>query len=80
MPSEEELGRMVRSTAESWQPSHGPDWSNLLMRAGNAGPSTWVLYTAASAALVVILITAFLVGSYFHLGALAPQSVPVNLH
>jgi hypothetical protein len=79
-PTDEELGRLIRSTVESWQPRRGPDWSNLLVRLGNAGPPAWLLYTTASAALVVILLAAFLVGSYLHLGALAPQPVPANLH
>ena len=38
-----------------------------------AGPSPWVVYTTASAALVVILISAFIVGSWLQIGALAPQ-------
>ena len=79
-PTEEDVSRMVRSTVESWQPRRGPDWSNLMVRLGNAGPAPWVLYTAASAALVVILLAAFIVGSYLQLGALAPQPVPANLH
>jgi hypothetical protein len=32
-----------------------------------------VLYPAASAALVVILVTAYVVGSWLQIGALAPQ-------
>jgi hypothetical protein len=79
-PSEDELGRMIRSSVESWQPRRGADWSNLLVRAGANGPPAWLLYTAASAALIVILLAAYLVGSYLHLGALAPQPVQVNLH
>jgi hypothetical protein len=79
-PSEDDLGRMIRTTVETWRPRRGPDWSNVMMRVGNAGPPAWVLYTAASAALVVILLAAFLVGSYLHLGALGPQQVPANLH
>jgi hypothetical protein len=78
-PSEDDLGRMIRETVQTWQPKRGPDWPDILMRL-SAGPSPWLLYTAASAALVVILVTAFLVGSWFHLGALAPQPVPANIH
>jgi len=28
----------------------------------------------------VILLAAFLVGSYYQIGALAPQSIPANIH
>ena len=41
-------------------------------------PSPLVLYTVASAALVVILVAAFIVGSALQIGALAPQ--PINSH
>ncbi len=63
-PSDDDLGRMIRNTVESWRPQRGP----------------WLLYTAASAALVVILLAAFLVGSALQIGALGPQPVPSNLH
>ncbi len=79
-PSDEDLGRMIRDGVQAWQPRRGPDWPELLMRIAGSGPSTWVLYTAASAALVVILVTAFLVGSYLGIGALAPQPIPEHLH
>ncbi len=79
-PSEDDdVRRMVRGGVHAWQPRRGPDFSDLLLRIG-AGPSPWVLYTAASAALVVILLVAFLVGSYLQIGALAPQPVPANIH
>jgi hypothetical protein len=79
-PSDDDLGRMIRTTVESWQPRRGPDWAGVLIRLANSGPPAWLLYTAASAALVVILLAAFLVGSALHIGALGPQSVPSNLH
>ena len=79
-PSEADLGRMIRSEVESWTPRRGPDWPGLLIRIAGSGPSPWVIYTAASAALVVILISAFLVGSWLQLGALAPQPVEVHIH
>lgn len=79
-PSDDDLGRMLRTTVESWQPRHGPDWTGVLIRLANSGPPAWLLYTAASAALVVILLAAFLVGSALQIGALGPQSVPSNLH
>jgi energy-converting hydrogenase Eha subunit F len=47
--------------------------------AGN-GPPPWMLYSVASVALVVILISAFIVGSYLQIGALAPQPIPSNFH
>jgi hypothetical protein len=79
-PSDDELERIIRSTVDTWKPKRGPDWPSMVVRLGNLGPPAWLVYTAASAALVVILVTAFLVGSALHLGALAPQSVPENLH
>jgi hypothetical protein len=78
-PSDDDVRRMVRGGVQAWQPHRGPDFSALMLRAG-AGPSPWVLYTAASAALVVIILVAFLVGSYFQIGALAPQPIPANIH
>jgi hypothetical protein len=70
---------MIRSTVESWQPRRGPDWSDVIIRLAKSGPPAWLLYTAASAALVLILLTAYLVGSALQIGALGPQSVPANL-
>lgn len=71
---------MIRNTVESWTPRRGPDWSDVLIRLAGSGPPTWLLYTAASAALVVILLAAFLVGSALQIGALGPQSIPANIH
>ena len=80
-PSEdEELGRMIRSTVESWSPRRGPDWPGVLIRIAGTAPPAWLVYSAASAVLVVILITAFLVGSAMHLGALGPQQVQLPGH
>lgn len=78
-PSEESIGRMIRETVQSWQPQRGPDWPGLLMRVAGTAPPTWLVYTAASLALVVILLAAFLVGSALHIGALAPQPVQEHL-
>lgn len=78
-PSDDDVRRLVRGGVQAWQPRRGPDFSDLMLRVG-AGPAPWVLYTAASAALVVILLVAFLVGSYFQIGALAPQPLPANIH
>jgi hypothetical protein len=50
-----------------------------MVRIAGTGPPAWVLYTSASAALVVILLAAFLIGSALSLGALAPQPIQVNL-
>ena len=77
-PSEADVSRMIRAKVETWKPRHGPDWSDLMIRLAAAGPSPWVVYTTASAALVVILITAFIIGSWLQIGALAPQ--PINSH
>ena len=71
---------MIRDGVQAWQPSRGADWPDLLMRIAGSGPSALVLYSAASAALVVILVVAFLVGSYLQIGALAPQPIPSHLH
>lgn len=80
MPSEADLGRMIRSTVDTWKPPRGPDWTSLMVRIARTGPPAWLLYTSASAALVVILVAAYLVGSALQLGALAPQPVPGNIH
>ena len=80
MPSEADLGRMIRTTDDEWRPRRGPDWSDLMARVAGTGPPAWLLYTTASAALVVILLAAFLIGSALQLGSLAPQSIPANLH
>ncbi len=78
MPSEADVSRAIRAEVETWTPRRGPDWSNLMIRLAAAGPSPWVIYTAASAALVVILVAAFVVGTYLQIGALAPQ--PIDTH
>ena len=80
MPSEPELARMIRTEVDSWTPRRGPDWTDVLIRIAGSGPSPWVVYTAASAALVLILVSAFLIGSWLQVGALAPQPAQVHLH
>lgn len=80
MPSEADLSRMIRSEVETWKPRRGPDWPDILIRIASSGPSPWVIYTAASAALVVILIAAFLVGSALDLGGLGLQPAQVHLN
>jgi hypothetical protein len=79
-PSDDDVARMVRDGVEAWQPKRGADWPDLMVRIAGSGPPAWALYTAASAALVVILVTAFLIGSALQIGALAPQSIPAHLH
>lgn len=74
-PSDDDVRRMVRGGVQAWRPRRGPDFSDLMLRIG-AGPSPWVLYTVASAALAMILLVAFLVGMYFQV---APQPVPANI-
>jgi len=76
-PSEVDVARMIRAEVESWNPRRGPDWTDILIRMAGNGPSPWVVYTTASAALVVILIAAYLIGSALQLGALAP---PADVH
>ena len=79
-PSESDVSRMIRVEVETWKPRRGPDWSDLMIRLAAAGPSPWVVYTTASAALVVILIGAFLIGSWLQVGALAPQPIVTHVH
>lgn len=79
-PSETDVSRMIRAEVETWKPRRGPDWSDMMIRLAAAGPSPWAIYTMASAALVVILITAFLVGSWLQIGALAPQPISTHVH
>ena len=74
-PSETDVSRMVRAEVETWKPRRGPDWSELMVRLAATGPAPWVVYSTASAALVVILFGAFLVGSWFQLGGLGLQPV-----
>jgi hypothetical protein len=78
-PSEAAVARMLREGVETWVPRRGPDWMGLMARVAGNGPSPLMLYSVASAALVVILVTAFIIGSYLQIGALAPQPVNSNL-
>ena len=80
-PSEADVSRMIRAEVETWKPRRGPDWSELMVRLAATGPSPWVVYSAASAALVVILFGAFLIGSWFQLGGLGLEpSIPSHVH
>ncbi|HVH62067.1 MAG TPA: hypothetical protein VNA65_00555 [Candidatus Dormibacteraeota bacterium] len=72
-PSESEVARMLRAEVETWKPRRGANWDDLLIRIAGSGPAPWVIYTTASAALVIILFAAFLVGSWLQIGDLAPQ-------
>lgn len=71
---------MIRAEVETWKPRRGPDWSDLMIRLAAAGPSPWRIYAGASAALVVILVAAFIVGSWLEIGALAPQPISTHVH
>jgi hypothetical protein len=73
------VARIVREGVQSWRPRRGPDWPDLIARV-SSGPSPWAVYTVASAALIVILIAAYIVGSVLQIGALAPQPINANLH
>lgn len=79
-PSEQDVSRLVRAEVETWKPRRGPDWSDMMIRLAAAGPSPWVVYSIASAAMVVILVTAFLLGSWLGIGALAPQPIDSHVH
>jgi hypothetical protein len=77
--SEADVGQMIRHTVESWKPQRGPDWSDVQMRLAATGAPAWLIYTAASAVLILILFAAFFIGSALQLGALAPQPIPAHL-
>ena len=79
LPSDADISRMIRAEVDTWTPRRGPDWTDILIRLAGSGPSPWVVYTTASAALVVILIAAYIIGSALQLGALAPQQVDVHI-
>ena len=79
-PSETDLSRMIRAEVGSWKPRRGPDWTDLLIKIAGSGPSPWVIYTTASAALVIILFAAFLLGSWLQIGSLAPQPTQYGPH
>jgi len=72
-PSESDVSRMIREEVDTWKPRRGPDWSELMVRLAATGPAPWVVYSTASAALVCILVGAFLIGSWFQLGGLGLQ-------
>ena len=79
MPSEQDVSRLVRAEVETWKPRRGPDWSDMMIRLAAAGPSPWVVYSVASVAMVVILVTAFVIGSWLQIGALAPQPIDTQV-
>ena len=79
-PSESDVARTVRAQVATWTPRRGADWDDLMIRIAGSGPAPWVIYSTASAALVIILFAAFLVGSWLQIGALAPQPTQFNPH
>ncbi len=79
-PSESDVARMIRAEVDTWTPRRGADWHDLQLRIAGAGPSPWVIYTTASAALIMIIFAAFLVGSWLQIGALAPQPTQLGPH
>ncbi len=79
-PADGDIARMVREGVSSWSPRRSADWRDLMSRVAGSGPPVWVVYGVASFALVVILFAAFLIGSALQIGALAPQSVPAQIH
>lgn len=78
-PPDAAVARIIREGVQSWRPRRGPDWQDLITRVGS-GPSPLAVYAVASAALIVILVAAYIVGSALQIGALAPQPIPANLH
>ena len=79
-PSESDVSRMIRAEIETWKPRRGPDWSELMVRLAATGPSPWVVYTTASAALGVILFGAFMIGSWFQIGGLGLEPIQSHVH
>lgn len=79
-PSESDLTRIVRAEVDTWKPRRGANWDDILIRIAGSGPAPWVIYTTASAALVIILFAAFFVGSWLQIGALAPQPTQLSPH
>src|ERR1700731_2917007 len=79
IPSEDDLGRMLRTTVDSWSPRRGPDWSDLMVRIAGTGPPAWLLYTTDSVALVTSRGAASRVVPPPRPGARAPKAIPGHI-
>jgi hypothetical protein len=77
-PGEAELIGRLRAEIGGWKPRRGPDFRELVARA-EASVSLWVFYPAASAALILILLGAFIVMTTLHIGSLGGQPVHAQL-
>jgi hypothetical protein len=74
LPAEAEIARQVRADLGRWSPRRGPDFTEVMARAG-IRVNTWIFYPAMSAVLVTILLIAFLVMTSLHVGPLGAQPV-----
>ena len=73
-PGGAELIERLQAEIGSWKPRRGPDYSDLISRAGG-GLNRWAFYPVMSAVLAAILIAAFLVMTTLHIGSLGGQPV-----
>jgi len=71
------IGR-VRGENDGWKPRRGPDFRDLIARAG-AARNLWVFYPAMSAVLVIVILEAFLLMISLHIGSLGGQPVQAHL-
>lgn len=71
----DDLVRRIRSDVSSWTPRRGPRWAALEDDARQRPVQIFRLYALAGAALVVILVGAFLAMSALNVGSFAGQPV-----
>jgi hypothetical protein len=77
-PGDAELIGRLRSEIDGWKPRRGPDFRDLMSRAG-AVRNLWVFYPAMSAVLVIVLLEAFLLMISLHIGSLGGQTVQAHI-
>jgi len=72
----DDIVRRVQSEISSWAPEHGPDWPDLVARAGRRPIELLRVYAVAGFALAAILLVAFLAMSALNIsGSLAGEPV-----
>jgi hypothetical protein len=71
-PGDAELIGRLRSEIDGWKPRRGPDFRDLMSRAG-AVRNLWVFYPAMSAVLVIVLLISL------HIGSLGGQTVQAHI-
>jgi hypothetical protein len=64
----DDLVRRVRSEVSSWTPERGPSWPDLARRARRRPLRLLGVYAMASAALMTIVLVAFLAMALLHVG------------